>query len=126
MAPKKRHQLPVSQKEINDVVSESGAGAKSIAGQFASDRGVKGEQRTREVPTEQERLEFGLLDTYRIKYCRLCDRSSLSNSEIGDDSAWGALIQWGGGTRASPAGVFCRWLGLIRNLYCEFDVCFST
>lgn len=40
-----------------------------------------------ELPTEELRIKFSLPVTYRIKYCKLCSKSSLSPSEIGTDRA---------------------------------------
>lgn len=70
-----------------------------------------------ELPTEEIRDMYGLPENYKIKYCRLCARSSLTKSEypqeLCETSAWGELIAWGNGTKACPTGVFCRQSVLI-------------
>jgi len=66
-------------------------------------------EKRNEVPSEDERSKFDLPSTYKIKYCKLCDNSSLSICEYVDHgSAWGLLLPWGNGTRTAPSGAFCR------------------
>ena len=67
-----------------------------------------------EVPSEQDLFTFNLRDGYRIKYCKLCDLSSISKSPLTDPSleaAWMDMLPWGNGTRVAPTGVYCRWGG---------------
>ena len=62
-----------------------------------------------EHPTAEQLKTYDLPSTYKIKYCRLCDNSSLSVCDFVEvGSAWGLLIPWGNGTRTAPSGVYCR------------------
>ena len=62
-----------------------------------------------EHPTDEQLKTHDLPGTYKIKYCRLCDNSSLSICEFVEvGSAWGLLLPWGNGTRTAPSGVYCR------------------
>ena len=62
-----------------------------------------------EIASEETRDQYGLPDSYRIRYCKLCSLSSLAPAEVtSKDTAWGDIIAWGNGTRAAPTGCFCR------------------
>ena len=62
-----------------------------------------------ETPSADVLAKFALPSSYKIKYCKLCSNSSITEVEIDlDQSAWMGLLPWGNGTRTMPSGVFCR------------------
>ena len=62
-----------------------------------------------DVPKPDELVKFNLPDTYRVKYCALCNQSSLSICEfIEIGCAWSPLLPWGSGTKVAPSGLYCR------------------
>ena len=64
-----------------------------------------------ELPPQDKLVKFGLPDTYRVKFCILCDGSSLEESMfIGhvDCRARNHMAAWGNGTSKSPTGTLCR------------------
>lgn len=75
---------------------------------------IPGRERRSDVPTQEQLEKFALPDTYRIKFCKLCDRDSLSTCEYMElGSAWGTLLPWGNGTKTNPTGSYCR-MGLNK------------
>ena len=68
-----------------------------------------------ELASDEIRDKLGLPESYRIKYRRLCAKSSLHKAEYQETAAWGDLIAWGNGTRVAPSGVFCRQVFLNKQ-----------
>ena len=97
---------PKSKIELDDARSDGGRTA-------VADRKCR-----TEIPTDEEMTIHDLPNGYRIKYCKLCDLSSITKTPLVDPTfaaAWGDLIPWGNGTRNAPSGVFCRWVCLMSQ-----------
>ena len=98
--PANRRTAPAARSEQGGSGGGADDGAKSTLGKRAA---------AREMPTQEEIDRFNLPSSYRIKWCKLCDNTSLALSEYTDvNSAWGSLIPWGNGTKHAPSDVYCR------------------
>lgn len=97
----------------------SQAGCGDNESEVASQCGRTDRKHRPEIPDDVAIATFDLPNTYRIKYCRLCDNSSISLAELLEQTAgWGELIPWGNGTRNAPTGVYCRSV-------CGYCYCFK-